>query len=900
MAADDSDRGAISRAWRIVVRRLRAILWRAAGLFGGDRRARDFEQELDAHLQMQIDDNIRSGMTPAEARRQAMLRFDGMEAVKELHRDQASLPLIETTWQDARYAWRTLRRSPGATSLGIFVMAVAIGANTSVFSVVRAVLLEPLPYERADRIVTLTYTSSYTGGGSPSGDLSRQVSLPDVLDWQRDSQSFDSMAAYTTGRGTVVVSSAAEYAVITRATPQFFRVFRTRPSIGRSFTEDEAKDPGSPVAILAERYARQQFGNAANAIARTLRFGSRSVPVVGVMPASFDYPADTDIWLPMPPSAPPQQRRGNNYRAVARLADGVALDQAQTEMTAISARLDHQYPDTNRDVRVRLTPLQHEIVGDVKPMLYLIFAAVAIVLLIACATMATLLLARATSRIPEIAVRGALGATASRIVRQLLVEAAVQSCAAGVIGVGMAVVGTKALVAVAPPEVPRIDDVSVNGSVLLFTMGLCVLVSFLFGLPPALQAARVDVSDRLRPGGGRVTGGAGGRVREALVVTEIALAVVLVATGVLLVRSLVALQHAPLGFQPSHVLVMQATAAPRRPDWSDSRAFFQNLLADLRQTPGIVAAGAMMSPPGRVGSDSGFWVDRMPKVAPLNSAQPAVMNVVSPGAFGTLSIPISAGRDFTDADRTGAPRVVIVNEALARVAFSGRDPIGRAIVAGFDSLDPMTIVGVVGNVRQYGPDRESQPEIYMPYQQHFYNGATLRVIVKTAGDPDSIAPLVERKAREQSPDVSVRATTMDALLAEHVATPRFRAWLLSLFGAVALCLAIGGVYGVMAYVAGQRSKEIGVRMALGATAGSVVWLMLKRGVNLAAIGLAAGVGGAIVAARLVRGMLFEVQPHDVPTYVGVVALLAALSLCATYVPARRATRVDPVAVLRQE
>jgi putative ABC transport system permease protein len=308
----------------------------------------------------------------------------------------------------------------------------------------------------------------------------------------------------------------------------------------------------------------------------------------------------------------------------------------------------------------------------------------------------------------------------------------------------------------------------------------------------------------------------------------------------------------------------------------------------------------MMGPPGRVGSESGYWIDQMPKESPLNSARPAVMNVIAPGAFEALGIPLRQGRDFNDGDRAGTPQVVIVNEALVRAALAGREPLGRIIFAGYDSRDPMTIVGVVGDVRQYGPDRDPQPEIYMPYQQHFYNGATLRVIVKTAGDPGALAPLVQRKARERSPDVSVRVMTMDQLLTEQIATSRFRAWLLSLFGAIALCLAIGGVYGVMAYVAGQRSKEIGVRMALGASGRSVTWLMLARGMKLAGIGLAAGVLAAVLSARFLRGMLFEVTPNDGATYVGVVAALGVLSLLATYIPARRATRVDPVIVLRQE
>jgi putative ABC transport system permease protein len=408
------------------------------------------------------------------------------------------------------------------------------------------------------------------------------------------------------------------------------------------------------------------------------------------------------------------------------------------------------------------------------------------------------------------------------------------------------------------------------------------------------------VNEPLRLSTGRISGGGRSRTREALVVAEIALAVVLVATGALLVRSLVALQQAPLGFQPANVLLMQATARPNGSDWAVSRAFFEGVLGDISQLPGVVAAGAMMGPPGNVESDSGYWVDRMPKESALSAARPAAMNVIAPGTFAALGIPIRQGRDFHDGDRRGRPQVVIINEALARAAFRERDPIGRVIIAGYDSMDPMTIVGVVGDVRQYGPAREPQPEIYMPYQQHFYNGATLFVVVRTAMDPTPLGPSIQRKARERSPEVSVRLTTLNALLAEHVATPKFRAWLLSLFGAVALCLAMAGVYGVMAFVAGQRSKEIAVRMALGAGARSVLWLMLSRGLKITAIGLTAGVLGAIASTRLVSGMLFQVQPHDVVTYAGVVGALGLLSLLATYLPARRATRLDPLLALRQE
>jgi predicted permease len=857
----------------------------------------DLDRDIREHVDRETQDNIDRGMTPEDAHRQALLTFGNVALVKEDTRAVWISRGLDAARQDAWYALRMLRRNRVATLVGILVMALGIGANTAVFSVVHAVMLNPLPYEAPDRIVTLTYRSA---GGNRSGELSRQISVPDFLDWQAQSRSFEAMAYYTRVRTSLMTRQVAEYTVVSPVTDGFFSVFAARPALGRLFTGDEAKVGGTGAALISDRYARQQFGDPVQALGRTLRLFNRSVPVVGVMPATFDYPLGTDVWFTAIGDRSQLHRRGNNFLAVGRLKTGVSLEQAQAELTAIAERLAAQYPDTNRDVRAVATPLQREMVGDVASMLYLLLGAVTLVLLIACATMATLLLARATSRGPEIAVRAALGASRSRIVRQLLVEASVQAFIAAAVGVTIAVWGTKALVALSPPDVPRLDEVAVNGSVLLFTMGLSILVSILFGLPPALQAARVDVSEPLRHGTARVAGKSHGRVRETLVVAEIALAVVLVATGALLVKSLVALQNAPLGFQPTNILLMEATARPARSDWSDSRAFFQALLADIRQVPGVMAAGAMMGPPGHVESDSGYWIDRMPRESPLSQARPAAMNVIAPRTFATLGVPIVRGRDFADSDTLERPRVAIVNDALARAAFAGRDPIGRTIIAGYDSLDPMTIVGVVGDVRQYGPAREPQPEVYMPYQQHMYNGATLRLMARTAADPAILGPVLERKARERSPEISVRLSTMDALLAEHVATPRFRAWLLGLFAGIALCLAMAGVYGVMAYVAGQRSKEIGVRMALGASRPSILWMMLGRGLTLTGIGLTLGILAAIASTRLVKGMLFQVEPHDLTTYAAVIAGLGVLSLMATYLPAWRATRIDPLVVLREQ
>jgi putative ABC transport system permease protein len=888
---------------------------RLRSLAQGRRVEQELDEELRDHLQRQTDLFVDAGMTPEVAHAAALREMGGLEQRKEQCRDARGVALVESLGRDLRYALRMLRRNPGFALLGVLVMALGIGANTAVFSVVYAVLLKPLPYHDPDRIVTLTSSRSQSPGSASNaltdqgpGSLNKQVSIPDFQDWHDQSSTFEAMAYYATRRTSVMAGSAAEYARVTSVTPEFFRVFAVTPAVGGGFAAEDARPgglggpsgPGGAVgAIVSAAWARDRFGDtgaAGGVVGRTLRLFNRTVPIVGVLPAGFDFPDRTDIWFPLGVRSDATRRSANNYLAIGRLKPDVRLAQAQAEMATIGARLAQQYPQNNAGRSVAVTRLQDELVGHLQSMLYLLLGAVGLVLLIACANMATLLLAKATARTQEIAIRAALGASRARIVRQLLIEGLVQALIAGVAGLAVAVWGTRALVALAPGDLPRLADAGVDGYVLAFTLAICVLVSVLFALPPALHASRVDVQDPLRGGATRtVVGGRAGRLRESLVIAEIALTVVLLAGGGLLIKSLLALQHVSMGFHPEHVLVMDATLPAVGQDGRYANPFFSGLLADVSALPGVVAAGATMAPPGHVDSNGGYWIDHLD----TRSARQTVISIMAPGTLAALGVPLTRGRDFRAGEARQAPPVAIINEALAREAFSGQDPIGRTIYCLFDSSAPHTIVGVAGDVRQYGPAKAPVPECVLSSLQHPFNNATLSVIVRTTVDPASLADTMRRKARARAADVSVKFTTMEALLDEHVAAPRFRALLLGLFGAIALCLALAGVYGIMAFIVGQRASEMGLRIALGATPGDVLRLLLGRGLRLAAIGLGIGLLCAIAATRLLTGLLFEVTPNDAMTYVVAIALLGSVSMLAIYIPARRSAHIDPLVALRQ-
>ena len=803
---------------------------------------------------------------------------------------------MDNLWQDVRYGIRTLLRQPGFAATAILTLALGIGATTAIFSVVNAVVLRPLPFPDPDRIVVVTNTNLKTGARNTT------VSGPDFRDWREQSRSFEALSYYTSGETSVTVNGASEYATATRITPGFFRVIGATANIGRLLTGEEEQPGGPLAAVITDKYWRRQFGADPRALGATITFGQRAYTIVGVTDAR--YPAATDIYSAELVAPPQESRSAHNYRALARLGGTVSLAQAQAEMTGIAARLSQQYPVSNADKGVAVVPLQEVVVGDTRQTLFVLLAAVAFVLLIACANVANLLLARATARGRELVVRAAVGAGRIRLIRQMLTESVVLALFAATGGVIIARWGVNALLALAPADLPRLAEVTVDGTALAFAVGISLLSSLIFGLAPAWHVSRVDLADGLRQGGkGSSLGMRGGWARKAFVVTEIALAVALVMGAGLLGRSLIALANVDMGFEAEKLVVLR-TVVPvaGRPDFPRAIATYRTVLEELRATPGVVAASGVTSLPTAVRSNGGYWIQGGPGPEVLGMKSPqAVFNVVTPDYFKTLQVPLVKGRDFNDGDRLEAPRVALVNEQLVKDAFPGVDPVGLTIRAGLDGLEPMTIIGIVKDIRTRGPARPVQAELFMPYEQHQGPATSLNIVIRTdAADPMTLGATAARQIRSRNPEVPVRVETMEMTMASATSAPRFRTVLLVVFAVVALLLAVAGVYGVMAYTVNQRVPEIGLRVALGASPSDVMQLVLREGALLVMIGLAVGALLSYAAAQFISGLLFGVSARDPLVFAAVSALVAMAALLACLIPGRRALRVDPLIALRAE
>jgi putative ABC transport system permease protein len=801
-------------------------------------------------------------------------------------------------------ALRQLAKSPGFTAVVVLLLALGIGATTALFSVVNAVLLRPLAYREPDRIVRVSSLNQQRGS-------LYAVSGPDYRDWRGQSTSFVAFAKYQFSEAAVVTASAAEKLGAAMVSTDFFRALDVTPVAGRFFHAEEMVTGG--VAVVGEAFSRRHYaGDPTRALGTDVKLWGRTFRIVGVVPAWCALPESAEIWLPVDTVfSESMERSAHNYRVVARLRPEVSLGAAQTEMDGIAARIAQQFPDTNTNKGVRLVPLREGLVAGHRATLWTMLGAVSLVLLIACANIANLLLARGARRTHEMAVRAALGASRARIVRQLLAESLVLASLGGAAGVLVAIWGLDVLLALAPVGIPRLDEVSIDRWALAFAGGVSLIVCLLTGLFPALQATRTDLKTALHASGRGVTG-TRGRLRSALVVAQLAISLVLLTSAGLLLRSFQRLTSIDPGYRTDQVLVMEASyPAAGEVDARRALAFYDEFSRRAAALPGIGPVSSTGSLPIDVlGANGSYFIENRPSPSRAEIAkQNAIWRIVGADYFSTLGITVLAGREITARDTAQSTRTVVINESLARAAWPGEDPLGHRIKIGWDSAGEwMTIVGVVADTRQGSLDRTIKQELYVPATQHPKIATDMKVIarvrpnasVERAVDPLTFAAGFRRLAQELDPEVPVRFTTAELLVANTLATPRFRTLVLALFAGVALLIAAVGLYSVLAYAVAQRTAEIGLRMALGAQRHHVLGLILRGGATLVALGLALGLGLAAATSRLMQAFLFQVPPIDLAVYSTVAAIFAGIALIACLLPAHRAVRVDPISALRAE
>ncbi|MBF5043555.1 ABC transporter permease [Aggregicoccus sp. 17bor-14] len=809
---------------------------------------------------------------------------------------------MDTLEQDFKLALRKLRKSPGFAFIAILTLALGMGANSAIFSVINTVLLDPLPMRQPDQLVRLYDTDRRTDK-FPSSALN-------FRDIRAQATSFtDMMAVDSSDLSLTGVGGEPERLQGAEATASFFSVLGAQPALGRGFAPDEDLPGKSKVVVLGNAVWKRRFGGDAGIIGRSILVGGEPHTVVGVMPPGFDFPLNAQLWRPVTweKSMVDPENRGAHFLSVyGRLKPGVSLQAADQEVKRIAKGLEQQYPKNNTGVGARLVSLREEVLGDVQPALLVLLAAVAAVLLIACANLSNLLLARAASREGEISVRLALGASRGRIVRQLLVESTVLALLGAALGLLLATWGLDALVALGPEELPRLQDVSIDSRVLAFTGVLALLTSGLFGLIPALQASRVELSRSLgEVGKGGSTGGPRQRARNALIVAETALAVVLLVAAGLLMKSFVRLQQVELGYRTDHVLAVDLSLPTTQyPEASPAVAqFYDQLLSRVRALPGVKSAGTSVHLPLSRRNMANIIQDLSRPEPEPGKGDITEVRLVSQGFVETLRVPLLRGRLLTDQDgTTEGNRAVLINEEAAKKYWPGEDPLGRTVKLSADwgkGLLGGVVVGIVGNTRFVTPTREPKPETYVPYAEAWANDMSL--VVHTDGDPLALASAVRAEVRSLDKNLPVaNVRTLDALMGAAVSQPRFFMLLVGVFAGLALLLASIGIYGVVTHAVSLRTRELGIRMALGADARQVVGMVLGQYLRVTGAGLALGVGLAYLASRLLDSMLYGVGGGDPLTYVGVALLLGTVALAASYLPASRATRIDPALALRQE
>ncbi|HZN06950.1 MAG TPA: ABC transporter permease [Pyrinomonadaceae bacterium] len=808
---------------------------------------------------------------------------------------------MSTLLTDLRFGARMLLKNPAMTIVALLALTLGIGANTAIFSVVNAVLLRSFPYADAEKLVLVWEKRQ---GGRTDQNV---INLGNFSDWKEQNQVFSDMAVFFDRAINLTSDGEPEEVPVQFATTNLFSVLGTNPLAGRTFIAEDGGVGQPRVALISYALWQRRFGGDKQIVGRQIILNNDPVTVIGVMPANFGWHIQrgtqvskpADIWVPFQITNELRQRRGRFASAVARLKPEVTIEQAQREMDTIGARLAQQYPMFNALWGVNVVPLRTQFTGEIRRPLLILLGAVGFVLLIACANVANLLLARASARRREIAVRAGLGASRWRIARQLLTESVLLSVIGGALGVLVAWWGTKALVALSPPALIDLQRVSVNLPVLGFTLALTVLTGVIFGLAPALEATRFDLHDSLKEGGKNV-GGGGHRLRNVFVVTQVALALVLLVGAGLLVRSFRRLQSVDPGFNPQNLLTVRVSLPPAKyPEEPKRIDFFKQAVARMKAIPGVEAAGAINTPPF-TGLYSGTTVEVDDQDLPPGQELKTGVCVTDANYFQTMQIPLKQGRFYTEQEATDMRHVVLVNEAFVRKNLGGGNALGRKLTIYMkDENVPSEIIGVVGDNKHLGLDTAVEPMSYWPHPELVYPGMTM--VLRTRGDASAVAPAAREVIRTLDPQQPIgEISTMESLLSVSVARSRFSASLLTVFSFVALVMAAVGIYGVMSYSVLQRTHEIGVRMALGAQRFDVLKLVVKKGIVLALIGVAAGLAFSFALTRLIATLLFEVTATDKVTFAAVSIGLFLVTLLACYLPARRATRVDPLKALRYE
>ncbi|TAM80888.1 MAG: ABC transporter permease [Acidobacteria bacterium] len=913
-------------------------------LFRKNRAEQEMDDELRFHLEKQVEQYIAQGMSAKEARYAALRKFGNMGQVKEECRDSWGARMINEILQDVRYGLRRLRRNPGFTAVAVLTLALGIGANTAIFSVVNAVVLRPLPYSQSARLVWIAESVPALKSEVASGG--------DYVDWKDQNHTLDRIAAYDTvyrgslregsgsgggsadfnltGRGTTArIHSAFESA-------SFFATLGVEPQLGRAFTENEDQPGGPHVVVLMHSFWQQYFGSDPNVLGDAVNLDAAPYTVIGVMPASFRFPGDSDAQILMPLALNETQERlriaQRHVLIIGRLKPGISLAAARADLDEIRKRAQPSGGPmlaeggggqgramTNRGPgsrlrrstsgppdmappasEIKVAPLAEHLAGNLRPAMLILLGAVGLVLLIACANVANLMLTRASARTREVALRAALGAGRWRLVRQLLAESLTLAVAGGMAGLLLAAWGVSVIVRLIPADagggILAVATPKMDGNVLLFALAASVFTGILFGLAPAITVTRPDLAEGLKEGA-QVASPAGRRgwLRGALAVAEISLALVLLIGASLLINSFYRLLQVNPGFAPERVLTMELSLTDSRyPTRRQKSEFFSQVLRRVESLPGVRSAALADSLP--LSPYQGFLMMSPRRLLPgeaLSSSTAMMMLRVSPGYFYTLGIPVLKGRTFTDHDNEQARKVAVVNEALARRLWPTEDPIGKQVAGN------LTVVGVVGNTRHEGLSQDIEAEFYLPYFQ--LPGDSMQLAVRTAADPDSIVSAVRAQVRATDPGQPLyHVATLEQTLSESLAPRRFNMFLLGIFAAIALALATIGIYGVMAFSVAQRTREIGIRMALGAERKEVLRLVISQGLGLALLGVAIGIVGALALTRFLASLLYGVKPTDPLTFVAVPIILIVVALAACYIPARRAAKVDPMVALRYE